>query len=127
MHTLQVQFMQKPADNAKVRFTWSPTQTGVSTILWYFPLRPIEHKKKDDFFSEGQAAQKNTGTEAITIWFHNKNITVPKCSLSSRKVTYIITAVLTLEFQLAVFSPVSVIFLTDHPSQIHSTEAYPKS
>ena len=69
---------------------------------------------------------KNTGTEPINIWFHNKNINLPKCSLFSRKVSYIFTVVLALEFQLAVFSPVSVIFLTDHPSQIHSTEVYPK-
>ena len=72
--------MQKPADNAKVRFTWRPTQTGVWTILWYFPLWPIEHKKNDDFLSEGQAAQnkKTTGTEPINIWFHNKNIKPPQ-------------------------------------------------
>ena len=34
---------------------------------------------------------------------------------------------LALEFQRAVFSPVFAIFLTDHPSQIHSTEVSPKS
>lgn len=94
LHHLQVQCIHckcTSCKNLQIMQKWGlheapPKYYGISRFgqvntrkMMTFLVRDRRLKKK----------KRNTGTEPITIWFHNKNINLPKYSIFSRNVSYI--------------------------------------